>query len=195
MGVSLTEGQSVSLAQLAPNLNIVSIGFGWCTATGEDFDLDGSALACGENGQVLSDQHFIFYNNLTSPDRSIHHRGDELPWIWGYTVGDDEEAITVELAAVPTTINHILFAISIFDADDARGLTFADVERAYVRVIDHASDTELVRCDLTGDLSQATAIVFSDLCRWEGEWMFSAVGQHYASGLAGVAREYGVNVE
>ncbi|MGO4431190.1 TerD family protein, partial [Streptomyces sp. MCAF7] len=32
------------------------------------------------------------------------------------------------------------------------------------------------------------------LYRREGEWKFRAIGQGYATGLAGIAKDYGVNI-
>ena len=37
-------------------------------------------------------------------------------------------------------------------------------------------------------------MVFGELYRRESEWKFRAVGQGYASGLRGIANDYGVNV-
>src|SRR5215207_3939092 len=99
MGVSLAKGGNVSLTKAAPGLSAVNVGLGWDvrTTTGADFDLDASALLCGADGRVLSDQHFVFYNNLVSPDGSVQHTGDNLT---GQGEGDDE-MIRVNLAAVP----------------------------------------------------------------------------------------------
>ena len=80
MGVSLSKGGNVSLTKEAPHLTAVSVGLGWDirTTTGTDFDLDASAIAVGTDKKVLSDKHFVFFNNLTSPDGSIEHTGDNL---------------------------------------------------------------------------------------------------------------------
>lgn len=37
-------------------------------------------------------------------------------------------------------------------------------------------------------------MVFGELYRNGSDWKFRAVGQGYASGLSGIARDYGVNV-
>ena len=71
MGVSLSKGGNVSLTKEAPGLTAVIVGLGWDvrTTTGADFDLDASALLLGADGKVLSDQHFVFFNNLSQPGR------------------------------------------------------------------------------------------------------------------------------
>ncbi|MEU3093038.1 TerD family protein, partial [Streptomyces massasporeus] len=73
MGVSLSKGGNVSLSKEAPGLTAVLVGLGWDvrTTTGTDYDLDASALLVNESGKVLSDQHFVFFNNLKSPDGSV----------------------------------------------------------------------------------------------------------------------------
>ncbi|MEV8414336.1 TerD family protein, partial [Streptomyces niveus] len=99
MGVSLGKGGNVSLSKEAPGLTAVLVGLGWDarSTTGADFDLDASALLVNSAGRVLSDQHFIFYNNLKSPDGSVEHTGDNLT---GEGEGDDE-SLKVNLAGVP----------------------------------------------------------------------------------------------
>ncbi|GAB2644056.1 TerD family protein [Nocardia goodfellowii] len=191
MSVTLAKGGNVSLSKQAPNLTNVAVGLGWDvrTTTGADYDLDASALATGPNLKVLSDQHFIFYNNLKTPDGSIEHTGDNLT---GEGEGDDE-VINVNLSAVPPTITNIFFPVSIHDAE-ARGQSFGQIRNAFIRVVDRSNGSELARYDLSEDASTETAMVFGELYRHGGEWKFRAIGQGYASGLAGIARDYGVNV-
>ncbi|GAA2984736.1 tellurium resistance protein TerD [Streptomyces sp. KhCrAH-43] len=191
MGVTLAKGGNVSLSKEAPGLTAVTVGLGWDvrTTTGADHDLDASALLCGESGKVVSDLHFVFYNNLNSPDGSVQHTGDNLT---GEGEGDDE-SINVNLAAVPADVAKIVFPVSIHDAQ-SRGQSFGQVRNAFIRVVNQANGVELARYDLSEDASTETAMVFGELYRHGGEWKFRAVGQGYASGLAGIAKDFGVNV-
>lgn len=191
MGVSLSKGGNVSLTKAAPNLTAVVVGLGWDirSTTGTDFDLDASAIALGADKKALSDQHFVFFNNLKSPDGSIEHTGDNLT---GEGEGDDEQ-IKVDLAAVPPNVDTVTFPVSIYDAD-TRSQSFGQVRNAFIRVVNQADNTELARYDLSEDASTETAMVFGELYRNGAEWKFRAVGQGYASGLAGIARDFGVNV-
>ncbi len=191
MGVSLSKGGNVSLTKQAPNLTAVLVGLGWDarTTTGADFDLDASALMCGADGKILSDSHFVFFNNLKSPDGSVEHTGDNLT---GEGDGDDE-SIKVDLARVPGNVDKIVFTVSIYDADSRRQ-SFGQVRNAYIRVVNQADNGEIARYDLSEDASTETAMVFGELYRNGAEWKFRAVGQGYASGLAGVASDYGVTV-
>ena len=191
MGVSLTKGGNVSLTKAAPNLTAVTVGLGWDAraTTGVDFDLDASALALGDDHKIVSDQYFIFFNNLSSPDGSVEHPGDNLT---GAGEGDDEQ-IKVDLAAVPPEISSVVFAVSIYEGD-TRQQSFGQVRNAFIRVVNQADSVELARYDLTEDASTETAMVFGELYRNGAEWKFRAVGQGYATGLAGIARDFGVNI-
>ncbi|MFF5454229.1 TerD family protein [Streptomyces sp. NPDC012950] len=191
MGVSLAKGGNVSLSKEAPGLTAVVVGLGWDvrTTTGSDYDLDASALLLNEAGKVVSDRHFVFYNNLTSPDGSVEHTGDNLT---GEGEGDDE-SVKVALSAVPAEIQRIVFPVSIHDADN-RGQSFGQVRNAFIRVVNQADGAELARYDLSEDAATETAMVFGELYRHGAEWKFRAVGQGYASGLAGIAADFGVNV-
>ncbi|CAM4255170.1 TerD family protein [Nocardia ninae] len=191
MSVTLAKGGNVSLSKQAANLTKVAVGLGWDvrTTTGADYDLDASALATGPDLKVLSDQHFVFYNNLRSPEGSIEHTGDNLT---GEGEGDDE-VINVDLAATPPTITNIFFPVSIHDAD-ARSQSFGQIRNAFIRVVDASTGIELARYDLTEDASTETAMIFGELYRHSNEWKFRAIGQGYASGLAGIARDYGVHI-
>ena len=191
MTVTLAKGGNVSLSKQAPNLTEVSIGLGWDvrTSTGVDFDLDASALLVGNNRKVLSDLHFVFYNNLRSPDGSVEHTGDNLT---GEGEGDDE-SINVSLPAVPPNVAAIVFPVSIHDAHN-RQQSFGQVSNAFIRVVDRSNGSEIARFDLAEDASTETAMIFGELYRLGAEWKFRAVGQGYASGLGGIARDYGVNV-
>jgi tellurium resistance protein TerD len=191
MGVTLAKGGNVSLTKAAPNLTQVQIGLGWDarSTTGAPFDLDASALLCA-NGRVLGDEYFVFYNNLKSPEGSVEHLGDNLT---GEGEGDDE-VVVVNLDLVPPQVDKVAFPVSIYEAEP-RGQNFGQVRNAYIRVVNLADASELARYDLTEDASNETAMIFGELYRYQGEWKFRAVGQGYASGLRGIALDFGVNVQ
>ncbi|OEU88080.1 chemical-damaging agent resistance protein C [Streptomyces abyssalis] len=192
MGVTLAKGGNVSLSKAAPNLTQVRVGLGWQarSTTGAAFDLDASALLCA-NSRVLGDDYFVFYNNLKSPDGSVEHTGDEL--VGGTGGEDDDETVLVDLTLVPANVDKIVFPVSIHDAEPRRQ-TFGQVTDAYIRVLNQEDGQELARYDLSEDASSETAMIFGELYRRGSEWKFRAVGQGYASGLRGIALDFGVNV-
>jgi tellurium resistance protein TerD len=191
MTVSLTKGGNVSLTKQAPGMTDVLVGLGWDarTTTGDDFDLDASAIMLTPEGRVLSDKHFIFFNNTASPDGSVQHTGDNLT---GEGEGDDE-VIHVDLRAVPAEVAKIVFPVTIYDGE-ARHQGFGQVRNAFIRIVDRSGGAEVARYDLTEDASTETAMLFGELYRNGDEWKFRAVGQGYSAGLAGIARDFGVNV-
>ncbi|MFK0290792.1 TerD family protein [Streptomyces sp. NPDC090442] len=191
MSVTLAKGGNVSLSKAAPNLTQITVGLGWDarSTTGAPFDLDASALLCG-SGRVLGDEYFVFYNNLKSPEGSVEHTGDNLT---GDGEGDDE-TILIDLTQVPERVDAIVFPVSIHEAD-LRGQSFGQVSNAFIRVVNQADGGELARYDLSEDAAGETAMIFGEVYRRNGEWKFRAVGQGYASGLRGIALDFGVNVE
>ncbi|GGT62370.1 MULTISPECIES: TerD family protein [Streptomyces] len=191
MGVSLSKGGNVSLTKEAPGLTAVTVGLGWDvrTTTGTDFDLDASAILVSAEGKVRNDQDFVFFNNLKSADGSVEHTGDNLT---GEGEGDDEQ-VKVSLATVPADVAKIVFPVSIYDAEN-RQQSFGQVRNAFIRVVNQAGGAEIARYDLSEDASTETAMVFGELYRNGDEWKFRAVGQGYASGLRGIAADFGVNV-
>ena len=112
MAISLAKGQRVSLDKA---LTMAMVGLGWDVNTydgGYDFDLDAAAFLLGDNGKVLNDESFIFYNNLESRDGSVRHTGDNLT---GAGDGDDE-VIVINLAKVPQEVKKIAITVTIHDA-------------------------------------------------------------------------------
>lgn len=191
MSVSLSKGGNVSLSKEAPGLTNIVVGLGWDVRTtdGKDFDLDASAIMLSASGKVRSDGDFIFFNNLKSADGSVEHTGDNLT---GEGEGDDEQ-VKVSLATVPADVERVVFPVSIYDGNN-RGQSFGQVRNAFIRVVNAANDSEIARYDLSEDASTETAMIFGELYRHSGEWKFKAIGQGYADGLAGIARDFGVNV-
>ncbi len=190
MAVSLAKGQRVSLEKVAPGLSEIFIGLGWDTKAtdgGFDFDLDASLFLLGNNDKLISDNHFIFYNNLTSPDadKSVEHTGDNLT---GEGDGDDE-VIKVNLKKIPSDVQKIVVVVTIHEAEQ-RGQNFGQVDNAYVRIVDSKTDKEAIRYDLTEDCSIETAMIMAELYRKDGEWRVNAVGAGYQGGLQALLDRY-----
>ncbi|OQX12140.1 MAG: chemical-damaging agent resistance protein C [Thiothrix lacustris] len=191
MAVSLQKGGNVSLTKEAPGLTNVTVGLGWDTRAtdGADFDLDASVFMLGENGSVLSDDSFIFYNNKKSACGNVEHMGDNKT---GAGDGDDEQ-VNVNLAGLAETVKKMVFAVTIHDAE-ARKQNFGQVSNAYIRLVNAADGKEIARYDLSEDASVETAMLFGEIYRHNAEWKFKAVGQGFAGGLGPMAASMGVNL-
>lgn len=192
MAVNLTKGQKVDLTKTNPGLTKIVIGLGWDTNKydgGSDFDLDAAAFLLADSGKVANDADFVFYSNTKHASGSVEHTGDNLT---GEGDGDDEQ-IKVDLSKVPEDITKIDFTVTIYDAE-TRNQNFGQVSNAYIRVIDEATNTELIRYDLGEDFSIETAVVVGELYRHNGEWKFNAIGSGFQGGLAALCQNFGVNV-
>lgn len=190
-GVVLAKGQKVSLSKMSANLDLIEVGLGWDTATNSaiPYDLDAEAFMLGENGKVIGDDWFIFYNQPMSPDGSCKHSGDNKD---GSGVGDDE-VIQLQLSRVNPQVAKIAFVISINEAQ-ARGHNFGGVQNAYVRVVDKGTGKELIKFNLTDYFKEVTSMTVGELYLKGGEWRFNAVGQGLNTDLAGLCGFYGVNI-
>lgn len=190
MAVNLSKGQRISLEKVAPGLSEVFVGLGWdtnITDTGKDFDIDASVFLLDGNEKLVSDEHFIFYNNLASPDanKSVEHLGDNRT---GVGEGDDE-VIKVSLQQVPAEINKIVMTVTIHEAQE-RQQNFGQVQNAFVRVVNAENKEEVARYDLTEDFSVETALIMAELYRKDGEWRVNAVGAGYQGGLQALLDRY-----
>ncbi|MES2819065.1 MAG: TerD family protein [Pseudomonadota bacterium] len=191
MAISLSKGGNVSLSKEAPGLNEITVGLGWDARVtdGTDFDLDASVFITGENGKVLSDASFIFYNNKTSACGNVEHLGDNRT---GDGDGDDEK-VNVKLNGLAADVKKLVFAVTIHDAD-ARKQSFGQVSNAFIRVVNKTDGKEIARYDLSEDASTETAMIFGELYRHGDEWKFKAIGQGFAGGLQPLAASHGVGV-
>lgn len=191
MTVPLSKGGNVSLSKEAPGIKKIQVGLGWNVrgTDGADFDLDASCFMVGEDGKVLTDEHFIFYNKLKSPCGSVEHTGDNRT---GEGDGDDE-ILYVDLDNVPVDVQRMCFGVTIHDGS-ARGQNFGMVSGAYMRILDRNTDKDIARYDLSEDASTNTAMTFGELYRNDSDWKFRAVGQGFDDGLGPLALGYGVNL-
>nr|WP_172688669.1 TerD family protein [Pseudomonas putida] len=189
--VSLSKGGNVSLSKEAPGLSEVVVGLGWDprVTDGTEFDLDASIFITGENGKVLNDSSFIFYNNKKSTDGSVEHLGDNRS---GQGEGDDEQ-VNVKLTGLGADVKKLVFAVTIHDAE-ARKQSFGQVGNAYIRVLNKADGKEIARYDLSEDASTETAMIFGELYRHNDEFKFKAIGQGFAGGLKPLAEAHGVSI-
>ena len=193
MPISLQKGQKVSLTKGNPGLTKVVVGLGWDVNnfdTGGDFDLDAAAFLLGESGKVTSSGDFVFYGNLRHSSGAVEHLGDNLT---GEGAGDDEQ-IRIDLTKVPANIQRIAFTVTIYEAESRRQ-NFGQVSNAFIRIVDQATGTELIRYDLAEDFSIETAIVVGELYRHSGEWKFNAIGSGFQGGLAALCGHYGIDAE
>ena len=193
MPINLSKGQKVSLTKDNPGLNNIRVGLGWdvnAFDSGTSFDLDASVFIADASGKCPSDKEFIFYGNKEHTSGAVKHMGDNTT---GEGDGDDEQ-IHIELNKVPDNLEKIAFTVTIYEAEQ-RHQNFGQVSNAYIRIIDEATGTELVRFDLGEDFSIETAVVVGELYKNNGEWKFNASGSGFQGGLAALCGHYGIAAE
>ena len=192
MPINLSKGQKVDLTKGNPGLKSVMVGLGWdvnAFDSGADFDLDAAAFMLGADGKCPTEKEFIFYGNLTHVSDAVKHMGDNLT---GEGDGDDEQ-IEVDLTLVPNNIEKIAFTVTIYDAESRRQ-NFGQVSNAFIRIVDEATGTELIRYDLGEDFSIETAVVVGEMYKHGNEWKFNAIGSGFQGGLAALCGHYGIDV-
>ncbi|MBB2150571.1 TerD family protein [Pedobacter gandavensis] len=181
MAINLRKGQRENI-----NAPKFTVGLGWDTnsSTGSDFDLDASVFMLGENKRLVTDDHFVFYNNLHSPDGAIEHTGDNLT---GEGDGDDE-SIKVDLSKVDSRVSELCIVVTIHEAANRRQ-NFGQVRNSFVRIVDQ-NGVELMKYELEEDFSIETAVEFGRIYRRNGEWKFEAVGAGMNGGLQDYLNKY-----
>lgn len=183
MAINLQKGQRESIK--APKF---TIGLGWDTnssTTGKEFDLDASAFILGENKKILSERHFIFYNNLKSPNEAVVHTGDNRT---GEGEGDDEQII-VDLSKIEENATEICIVITIHEAEE-RGQNFGQVRNSFIRIFNTDTNEEPLKYELEEDFSIETAVEFGRIYKRNGEWKFEAVGMGMKGGLQDYLDKY-----
>jgi len=183
MAINLEKGQRVNV-----NLPKFVVGLGWdanASSTGQDFDLDASVFVLGENKKLLTDAHFVFYNNLVSPDNAVEHTGDNLT---GDGDGDDE-SIKIDLSKINPNATELCFIVTIHDAEN-RKQNFGQVRNSFVRVYNPDNNEEILKYELEEDFSVETAVEFGRLYKRNGEWKFEAVGVGLKGGLQDFLNKY-----
>lgn len=185
MAISLKKGNRFNLTKTEPGLAKIMVGLGWEMKSNNQPDLDSSVFMIGANGKLPKDEYFIFYNNLNSPDGSVKHTGDNRT---GDGDGDDE-MILAQLSAVSSDISELIFVASIHDAD-TRKHNFGMLKDAYIRIVDVATNREILRYDLDEDFGECTDVEFGKLHKENGDWHFVAVGTGSNKGLQGFVDIY-----
>jgi len=182
MAINLQKGQREAIS--APQF---TVGLGWDTnssSTGSSFDLDTSIFVLGENKRLLSDAHFVFYNNLKTPDGAVEHTGDNLT---GEGDGDDEQ-IKVDLSKIGADASEICIVVTIHDAENRRQ-NFGQIRNSYIRIFD-GTKTEILKYELEEDFSIETAVEFGRIYKRNNEWKFEAVGAGMKDGLEFFLKKY-----
>lgn len=188
---NLSKGERFKIAK-SDGLSKIKVVLDWDS----DADLDASTFLCGDEGIILDDAGFVFYNseNREKPfDRAVYDNkrrwmAETRPMSSDGAVlgslddrdGDSGEQIDVNLDKVDPNVCEIVFVVSIHD----EGKTFGDVKGAFISVVNAENDEELCRYELAEAFTKETALSVAKLVvNEDGDWEFEAVGVGHVGGL------------
>jgi len=144
-------------------------------------DVDASALLLNAAGKVRSEADFVFYNQPADASGAVRHEGKSPAADGTFT-----DTIRVNLAAVPADVERVVIGAS------ADGGAFGQVPGLALHVLS-AQGSPIAEFDID-EASTETAFLFGEFYLRGGAWKFRAVGQGYASGLTGLATDFGIEV-
>ncbi|MEV0219416.1 VWA domain-containing protein [Streptomyces sp. NPDC050704] len=168
-GANLPVGSSVVRAELA-----------WSEGPGVP-DADASALLLTAAGRVRDDGDFVFYNQPRHVSNAVRHLGKQR------VAGVTTDTVEVDLRSLEPAVERIVLCAS------ADGGTFGQMSGLTLRLLDAGTQAELARFEM--EATTETAFIGGELYLRDGRWKFRAVGQGYASGLAGLATDFGISVD
>lgn len=183
---TMKRGSNVALTREIPDLNHIVVGVSWNAGAERvlEDNLVVAGLLCNASSKVLSEAHFVFFNQLSSPELSVHQLETAL--------GGDKEQIEIDLADVPDEVERVVVVMYLNDGTAPRR-TLGQLRDITVRVLDARGNTELVRSEnLAVGLAAETALVLGEVYRHTGDWKFKVIGDGYAAGIAGIAADYGL---
>ncbi|WP_250404746.1 restriction endonuclease [Streptomyces cellostaticus] len=156
------------------------LGMSWAGSVA----LDVCALVCRGN-RVLSDDHFVFYNNPQTPDGSVRALPPTAP---------DKAAICVSFDALPDEADRFVLVAAI-DPEVNPNADLSGFTNASIRLLDPRL-AELGRLEVSDGRPHETALVLGSFrCRSSGDWDFVLGGRGYTGGLEELVQDFGIEVE
>ncbi|MET0573491.1 MAG: TerD family protein [Pedobacter agri] len=180
MAIQIQKKQQVSLASEVPGLTHIVAGLGWDPAVINEHqvDLDLSLFMLGENGKLIADEYFVFYNNASSPDNATYYPGDSR----GGEGDGDDELIQIDLTKINPMVEFLYFAVTI-DQSEERGHHFGHVKNSYINIRNRADNSILCQYKLNEAFTYEDSLVIASISRNGGEWHVEALGQAFSGGL------------
>lgn len=184
----MKRGANASLTREVPGLKGLVVGVRWDagheTALADNLTM--ATILCGADGRALSDEHFVFFNQLSTPELSVQQLEQAM--------GGDQEQVEIDLSAVPAQVTRIVI-VGYVNEGPAQRRTLGQLRSCVVRVLNLAGNAELLRSeDLASGLQAETALAVGEVYRHNGEWKFKVLGQGYSKGIAGIAADYGLSL-
>ena len=184
----MKRGANVTLTREIPDLRGVVLGVQY-NAGPEQVLADNivvAAILCRGDGDALSDRHFVYFNQLASPDLSVQQLRDVM--------GEDQDQIEVDLLAAPAEVTRIVIVMYVNEGIAARR-TLGRLKSCVIRVLNLDGNAELIRSEnLAPVLNLETGLALGELFRHSGGWKFKVLGDGYANGVTALAADYGIRL-
>ncbi|WP_328921882.1 restriction endonuclease [Streptomyces griseoaurantiacus] len=146
--------------------------------------VDVCALVCHGN-RVLSDDHFVFFNNPRTPDGTVRALPAGTP---------DRAALRVAFDALPEPADRLVLVAAVDPGADPHA-DLSGFQDAGIRLLD-PDRSELARLEVSGGRPGETALTLGSFRRRPGgDWDFVLGGKGYEGGLEDLLRDYGIDVE
>ena len=183
--LNLTKGSLLDLSKSAPNLHHAILAGGWdMSQAGATADLDIAAFLLTGRKKIRGIEDVVYFNHKET--NGIYLEEDNLT---GEGDGDDE-VIHIDLDNIDQNIEHIVFVITIFEAEK-KHQTFGMIQNAYVRLLDEdRGEHEICHYNLTNDYQTSTAVKVCSLHRNGHGWEFEAQGEGIIGDLNTVCSMY-----
>ncbi|MFJ5265422.1 restriction endonuclease [Streptomyces sp. NPDC088387] len=156
------------------------LGMSWAGSVA----LDVCALVCRGN-RVLSDEHFVFFNNPQTADGSVRALPPTAP---------DKAAICVAFDALPAEADRLVLVAAV-DPEVNPDADLSGFTDACIRLRDPGL-AELGRLEVSDGRRNETALVLGSFRhRANGDWDFVLGGKGYPGGLEALVQDFGIEVE
>ena len=176
----IVKGQKVSLANFTQNSLVVSLSF----ECDKNFDIDASAFLLNQQGQVISDDDIVFYNNLRHKSGCLECKDSiAMP-----------KTFLFNLIETPAEYNRIAFTLTINDAE-IKNQNFSQVNNMKIVITDSIQPDKILIFSLDDALTVENALLVAEIYRHKGEWKFNAIGAGFSGGLVALCKNFGVDVD
>lgn len=137
------------------------------------FDL--SVLVTGEDGKVSGDGDFVFYNQPSAPGARLR-----------------DGTVTVDVGRLRAGASRVTVVVSA--ADPAVPLGLLPVPMLTVTLAGTGSGGRTLARFTPPRPTHESVLLLAEIYRRGGGWKLRALGQGYVDGLAGIARDFGIEV-
>jgi stress response protein SCP2/predicted type IV restriction endonuclease len=183
---NLQKGENISLDQLGINSEKIFSGISWIAKNNQQIDIDVSAFLLNSKGKVNGDTDFIFYNQPENPCKSISLNSEP-------SNGNDVKLFAINRAKLPKYVEKIIFVATIDNAIKNKQ-NFNCLSDLSIRIFEpDAFNGKTINFKLS-NADKETSIILGELYLYQSKWKFRSLGTGFESGLAELAKNYGIDL-